>query len=249
MDLTNYLKAGYGSIFLQTTEIKRAIDSITIDKTKFKTVLWNPTRGIIIDKYKFEYDISMDQLEILAHAKETEKTGFILENYDNYLNNFAIIQQILNIYPFLKNNQKCLIIVGYKTKVISPILKELTPIIEFNLPKKDEVEKIIESISDAAKENIDEALRTEKLSKEEYDSCDFSYSNEHIEACKGMSKEEMENVLALSIIEKHKFDTKTIYKRKRAIIKSTGFMDFIQPQPLDSLGGMDLFIKYLTKIK
>ena len=46
LNLTNFQKAGYGAVFVETTEMKRAIRSIEIDKP-FKTKLWSPIRGLI----------------------------------------------------------------------------------------------------------------------------------------------------------------------------------------------------------
>ena len=46
LDLTSYQKAGYGAIFIETMEMKRAIRSIQIDEP-FKTKLWSPIRILL----------------------------------------------------------------------------------------------------------------------------------------------------------------------------------------------------------
>jgi SpoVK/Ycf46/Vps4 family AAA+-type ATPase len=62
-----------------------------------------------------------------------------------------------------------------------------------------------------------------------------------------MSFEEIENVLAFSAITKRKFDLDTVLARKRKIIQSTGYMDFLQPAPIEDLGGLDLLKDYFFK--
>jgi SpoVK/Ycf46/Vps4 family AAA+-type ATPase len=64
-----------------------------------------------------------------------------------------------------------------------------------------------------------------------------------------MSQEEIENVLSLSMIEHRCFNIKTILDRKRQIIRATGFMDFIHPEPIDQLGGLENLKDYIFKRK
>jgi SpoVK/Ycf46/Vps4 family AAA+-type ATPase len=59
----------------------------------------------------------------------------------------------------------------------------------------------------------------------------------------------MENALALSLMEYKKFDIKSILDRKRQIIKATGFMDFMNPEPIENLGGLDKLKDYIYKRK
>jgi SpoVK/Ycf46/Vps4 family AAA+-type ATPase len=59
-----------------------------------------------------------------------------------------------------------------------------------------------------------------------------------------MSYEEIENVIAYSAIIHRKFDLMTILERKRQVIKATGFMDFLEVLPIETLGGLELFKSY-----
>ena len=77
----------------------------------------------------------------------------------------------------------------------------------------------------------------------------FLFSNDIIEMCMGLSYEEIENILALSLIEKKKFDLNVVLERKKHIIKATGFMEFIQPEPIENLGGLENFKQYIYKRK
>jgi hypothetical protein len=243
MDLTNYLLAGYGMIFIETTEIKRAIRSINLNG-KFTKVIWNPTRGIVVDPLNWDKDVACDRLEILEKAITFERTAVILENYDEFLSNFIIMQTLLNSYEMLKSNQTCLVIVGTESKTIPTALKEFIPVLDFELPTKNEIQTIATNIADSASNSAKEMLDSGKFSKEEYKEIDYNVTGEIVDACMGMSYEEIENVLAYSAIKNRTFDLLTILERKRQIIKQTGFMDFMRILPIDTLGGLDLFKSY-----
>lgn len=243
MDLTHYMLAGYGMIFVETTEIKRAIRSLTFNG-KFTKVHWNPVRGIIGDPHNWDKDTECDHLEIIERSIALERHAIILENFDEFIENFQIMQTLLNAYEMLKANQTCLIIVGTNSKAIPTALKEFIPVLDFELPTREEIQVIANSLADSAKDSANEMLKAEKFTQSEYDEIDYSVTGEVIDACQGMSYEEVENVLAYSAIKHRTFDLMTILERKRQVIKQTGFMDFMQVLPIETLGGLDLFKKY-----
>jgi ATP-dependent 26S proteasome regulatory subunit len=244
MDITNFLKAGYSSLFIETVEIKRAVSSITFDQNIFKKLTWNSVQGITELKEMEE----VGPPSILNELLKFEKIGMVLENFDIYLENPIIIQKFLNSYEQLKNNQTCAIIVGTDAKRIPVALKELIPVIQFDLPSKNEVKAIAEELIDSAWDHYSQKFQVKKgeLSEEGNDYC-FDVNDDVIEACLGMSHEEIENALALSWIEKNRFDVRSILDRKREIIRATGFMDFIEPEPIENLGGLDLLKDYIRK--
>lgn len=243
MNIENYLKAGYGIIFIETTEIKRCIKSITTNN--FNKLYWNPIRGIIFDYFNKEQDKNeYDQLTIVDFATTIERTAIVLENYDQFLTNPMIAQNLLNAYDFLKSKQTCLVIVGTDSKTIPVSLKEFIPVIDFELPKKDEIKIIAENILESSKESATQMLNDNKFTDEEYKQFNFELTDEILDACQGLTYEEIENILAFSMINHKQLDLNTILSKKRQIIKKTGFMDFFTPLPIETLGGLDLFKKY-----
>lgn len=242
-DLTNYLKAGYGIIFIETTEIKRAIQSVTFNGT-FKKIYWNPILGIMKDQLELNNNIECDPMEIIEKATSMERTAIILENFDEFLENFQITQSLLNVYALLKSNQTCLVIVGTNSKTIPTALKEFIPVIDFKLPDREEISVIAHGLSESASEAAKAMLDEGKFSQKDYDAIDYSVTGEVIDACQGMSYEEIENVLAYSAITNRSFNLLTILDRKRQVIKQTGFMDFLEVLPIETLGGLELFKQY-----
>jgi len=240
MNISKYLSAGYAALYVEALEIKRAVKSIMV-KPPFEKIEWNMVSGLTIDGQSED----ADQLSILQKATELQQKAIILENYDFFLENPTIIQMFLNNYELCKANQVCLVIVGHTPNKIPTVLKELIPIIQFNLPDKEEVKQIVSTISKSAEEDFKQSENYEKVKNQ----FDFSYSDEVISACLGLSNEEIENALSLSLIEYKRFDIKSILDRKRQIIKSTGFMDFMNPEPIENLGGLDKLKEYVFKRK
>ena len=245
MDLSNYVKAGYGFLFVETTEIKRAVRSLRFEP--FTTMYWNANSGLMNDPMDFDKGMVIDSYQLISKVAKLNRTAVILENYDEFIENFMTVQELLNYYTVLKSNQTCLVMVGVDSKSIPTSLKEFIPVVEFNLPTREEINKIAKGISESAKEAAKDMLDSNKFTKEEYENIDYTVTGEVIDACQGMSHEEIENVLSYSAIVNRSFDLMTILDRKRQVIKKTGFMDFMEVLPIESLGGLDLFKKYWSR--
>lgn len=241
-NISKYLKAGYAALFIETNEIKRCVKTLKVDEP-FKKLEWDFVSGIRLEEGmpKEEYD----HISIIGKATELNDKAIILENFDVFLENNAIVQTFLNNYELCKSNTVCLVIVGNNAKKIPIILKELIPVIQFDLPTKEETQHIVSIISKSAETDLKQAGNYDKIK----DQFNFTYTDEIVSACLGLSHEEMENALALSLIEYKKFDIKSILDRKRQIIKSTGFMDFMNPEPIENLGGLDKLKDYINKRK
>jgi SpoVK/Ycf46/Vps4 family AAA+-type ATPase len=236
LNLTNYQKAGYAMVFVETMEIKRAIRSIQIDEP-FKKKIWSPIRGLIEDYHNFSLDTPMQPIQLLdlTVGKTTDNQGKIVfqESFDEFIEAFDAVQTILDYYEMLKANATMLVIVGSNSDAIPSKLKEFIPVEEFRMPNEDEIKKIAESIA----ESSIEALGSKFADK-------FKVTGEIIEACKGLTWEEIENALAKSAVETRSFDFRHIMDRKKQVVKQTGFMQFIEPEPIENLGGLQKFKDY-----
>jgi AAA+ superfamily predicted ATPase len=242
LNLTNYQKAGYGAVFVETLEIKRAMKSIQIDKP-FRFKMWSPIRGLINDYYRFTDDMEMNALDILYYCvgrqpdgsfgAAPQNTAFILENFDEFIEQFDVIQTILDIYDLLKSNHVMIIMVGSNSGAIPSKVKEFIPVIEFGLPDDEDIKSIAKSIANTSIESLGDEYKDK-----------FEVTDAIIQACKGMTWEEIENALAKCAVELRAFNFRHIMDRKKQVIAQTGFMQFIEPEPLEALGGMKHFKNY-----
>lgn len=242
LNLTTYQKAGYGFIFVETMEIKRAMRSIEVDEP-FRLKKWSPIRGLIHDYNKFDKDVDIDSLKILDYSVGRQEddtfdsaplnTAIILESYDEYLDDFTTIQTLLDYYEILKANATMLVFVGTDSTAIPSKLKEFIPVIQFKMPNETDIRSILKEIAETSIETLGEKF----ISK-------FKVTSEIIEACKGLTWEEIENAAAKSAVETKSFDHKHIMDRKKTVIKQTGFMSFSEPEPIENLGGLKKFKDY-----
>lgn len=242
LNLTNYQKAGYGAVFVETMEIKRAMKSIQIDEP-FKKKMWSPLRGVINDFYNFSSDQQCNPIQILqqsvgmqpdgSFASAPQNTAFILESYDEFIEQFDCVQTFLDIYEILKANATMLIMVGSNSSAIPTKIKEFIPVEQFNMPDEVDINKIAKGIRESSLEALGNKFKDA-----------FNITGEIIEACKGLTWEEIENALAKSAVETQSFDFRHIMDRKKHIIRQTGFMQFIEPEPIENLGGLQHFKDY-----
>lgn len=220
MNVTNYVKAGYPIHYLQTNEIGRAVNAITIDES-FTLHKWDCIRGL--DGTGNLRDIN----ELMAFACNQNKMSIIAENLNFLFDDNEVQQIILNAIPTLKNKNVCLTVVGADhPKTFPNTLKKYITSSDFPMPGIEDFRNIMKSISEQTKIEYDESVA---------------------DACIGLTYEEAENALFYSVVKNKAFDKSILYQMKGEMIKSTGFMQYENPISLDLLGGLDNIKKYMIK--
>jgi hypothetical protein len=237
MDVTNYVKAGFPFLFVESWEIKRAIETITIQKDSYNHFIWDAENGLrnVRDNKDVRKIVTMEEETIpltdavaIIHycASELEnKTLVILENYDFFLNSPETQQAMLNEMGRLKFKNICLCMVGASAKFPKALEKMIT-LIDFPLPSTDIFIEIAKDFCNKVKIECNE---------------------EAAKACAGLSYEEAEDAMALSIIENRKLTLDAILKMKRSMIRKSGFLDFFTPEHRENLGGLEIATEYLIK--
>lgn len=240
MNITKYIKSGCGCVFVESTEIKRASNSIQVD-LPYKIAKWNILEGLQIFEGDEIIKEELDQMELLHKVSEITDTAIICENMDWFFESEMWVQALLNNYSNYKYNNSCIVIVGTNIKNVPERLKALIPILSFDLPDKETIQEILNTLVSSVKENTEDKSKLKDV--------DLHVPADIINACSGLSYEEIENVLSLSLIENKCFDLQTIYEHKKQVIRATGFMDYANPEPIENLGGLQNFKDYLLKRK
>lgn len=246
MDITNYVQSGYGSLMIETSEIKRAVGAITCNGA-YSILYWNCATGLVNALGKDQK--KLDASSLLTHCATLKRHVIVAENYEQFIDEISVCQNFLNRYMEFKANQVCFVIVGNSSKKIPPILKQCIAIIDFKLPDRVEIRKTADALSEQFTKAINDAHKSGSLPKEQYEKSDFSVTQEVIESCMALSVEEFENALAYSARTELRFNPVLVTERKRAMFRNTGFMDFLEPEPIENLGGMDEFKSYVEKRK
>lgn len=230
MNITNYMKAGYGLLGLETFEVKRAMQSIKVDEP-FEIYKWNMLDGLVGVQNGEQYVAFGKLFELMTSVQQK---GFLLENANFFFESEEFVQLVLNYYRQAKLKQNTIIMVGSDMKFPSQIEKIATKL-HFELPKKEEFRQIMSEMVQQIKDDENKIVE---------------YNESCADACIGLSLEEGENALALSLVRTEgKFDRDIIIEMKREMFRSTGFMDYMEPQPIENIGGLENLKRYVLKRK
>ena len=199
MNLSPYIKAGYSILYLQSVEEARCEGNIlaTAKELKRDVRIWSYTSGFA-DSDGGNPDVTVDPQEALIKIKgEKPNTIFIMRDFHTFFSNPKILRHVRDIASEFSQQKKTMIIVSPVKKLAPEIERDVT-VIEFDLPKKDEIQKIWNSLY---------TPRTDKIGK-------FS-SDEHekiVHAALGLTTVEAETAFAKAIVERASDTTQPISK-------------------------------------
>jgi SpoVK/Ycf46/Vps4 family AAA+-type ATPase len=222
-NISDYVRSGFPLLFVETFEIKRAVKSITVDE-EINRFNWNLIDGLI----NVEPNLT-NPMELIERISSIvpEKSLVVVENFEQFLESIELVQMILNKMILLKNKQITICIVGTEVKFPGPLDKMIT-VLEFNLPSKEDFRKTVKDFAEQVEVEYDESVA---------------------DACIGLSLEEGENAVALQLVREHRLDKTSVLETKRSMIKKTGFMDFIEPELMSNVGGLENLKQYILARK
>jgi ATP-dependent 26S proteasome regulatory subunit len=233
------IKAAYPITYVVTHEENRLLESVasiihginTSTEFTMQVITWSITEGVIVydsrgaiaarDPNQDSPDGVIDWL-----LKFESSAVLILKDYRHFLEDNLVIQRKLRDAAELITSSEVgkNIIISGTTLCIPEDLEKIVSVIDWDLPKEDEISRVL--------------LQAEKeLSKE----LTFNERAKLVEACKGMTLIEAENVLAKSLVE-HRGQLKisTILEEKKAIVRKSGVLTFCESSGnMDDIGGLE----------
>ena len=222
MDITNYMKAGYPAIYIDTTETDRAIKSIHADG--YQSFSWDCLRGIVSSETNRIIEDVIDPLGALSWLSGKQETILIAQNFHHFLGSIEIIQAIANNIHIYKGQGSCLAIAGPHL-TLPPEIEKYFTVLDFALPSTKDLVDIMQDLGDAV---------------------GVAPNPEAVEAARGLTEFEAETAFALSLVSTRTFDPEIITGQKKMMIRKTGLMEFFPPVPMDQVGGLEPFKQYLT---
>ena len=221
--IASFLAAGYSGFVIRTAESKRAAEVMheVITKTKRKD-------GAKYTVASWDMDSTDDPNPMLPldhlTTNSPEFSVIILHNYHWFLNKPPIIQKIQNNMDNWRNKGKAIIVLTPYVDIPLEIRKDFM-MLEMPLPDEAEIRGCMHHISKSA--GKPELLDTP--------------SEPIVQAAKGLTKTEIENVLALSYTETGKFDVKTINEQKIQTIEKSGLIEVLRTdKTYDDIIGFDV---------
>ena len=206
--IINYLRAGFPAFWLRTAEpdhVRSNVYKVVTeferkDGTQYTINEWDATKGDIVKA-----------LENFVAAKED--TILFVYNAHWFADKIPVVQIIQNNLRLWSNQGKAIVCVSHTKKVPAELEKEFV-LLNLSLPDKDEIEHIIRVVAPNDKIIPSDEVEMVRL----------------INSCKGLTRAELENTLALSIVETEgkSISTATINSHKAMAIQKTGFLDVLE---------------------
>jgi ATP-dependent 26S proteasome regulatory subunit len=232
-EVKSLIKARYPLILLQTYEESRVlgfIKEINFDRDS-EIYLWSRASGVFkMDKSEGK---QMDPMAVLNwYDALNEKSVLILRDYHPYLKDPGIVRKIRELGQKFKNYPKNIIFVSPVMEIPVELAKDIIHV-DVPLPNKDEIRKLVVKAAKVIK------FDTEN-NKEETDRL--------VNAATGLTFDEIENVLAKSIVSNSALDPLMIQSEKKEIVKKSGVLEFItpkRPSQSNNIGGLDNLKKWL----
>lgn len=233
--LSNYFKAGFPGLAIQTTEEARAIAEVMAAAAEHKKniITWSATEGLQV---LFPAPKGIQNTEDLATAckHREEETIYIFRDCHSWPfdRDPILARSFRDMLAWAPRVGSCVVCIGADMKPHQTFEKMMT-VMEFSLPSRADLLAISQGI---AKSGGKEGMEIHE---------------EVLRALGGLSTTEAENALALSWVETGVFAPAIIYREKVQAVKRSGLLEIIDADPrgLDAVGGLELLKEWIAKRK
>lgn len=239
-ELEILIRAKYPIIYLLTWEEKRAEDAIGRVCSELERSLhtWSVTQGLRPPLNRASSASALSsELEVLAQLHEApEYTVFVLRDYHPFMKDVRVIRLLRDLARRLRGKAQTLVILSPTLVLPSELEKDVT-VVDFGLPDEREIGEMIDKAIEAVKDNPQVESR---LSPEEREKL--------VKSASGLTLDEIESVLARSLVSKKHFDLDTFLEEKKQIVRKSGLLEYYPAEEqISDVGGMELLKEWLGK--
>lgn len=268
-ELELLIKARYPIIWVESGEEIRVIEMIQkiANSRNRKLFLWSLSHKSIeinqedITYFKTPNDVEdiIDFLGVISNSgdagttrisgKDYKGSIIILRDLHLVLQSPHVVRKLRDLSASLKNKAITIIITSPIISIPIELQKSIT-VISLPLPNETELEDVVSSglalAEGGAPDKFKETVK--KTIQELKDSVDYKKSV--IDAIKGLTLEESENVIAKSLIKTGGLDIKVLMNEKEQIIKKSQILEYYQNEKdLNDIGGLDNLKEWIKKRK
>jgi len=248
-ELNILTRAKYPILYIVSWEERRIEDmlrQVAIDRRK-KLYGWTLTDGIapldLVQANSVDPS-TRDPLNALDFvAMSQEAAIFVLKDFHPYLDNVrggpdhpVILRRLRDITNQLKESRKTLIILSPILRIPTDLEKDVT-VLDYSLPTLDELEHSLDRVIRSAREIAGVQL---KMSDDERERV--------LNAARGLTCIEAENVFAKSLVMDRKLDLGIIIAEKEQLIRRSQILEYYESvEGFANVGGMNLAKHWLRK--
>jgi len=234
-EITSHIAAGYSILYVQSYEELRAriVLRDVAEKLEKKFYLWSSTIGLCAvegdELTKIEETQSPE--ELLSHLFESfteEMAVIVLCDFHEFMDDPMAKRVIRELGSRFKEKGNNLIFLSPIMKLPQELKKDVT-LVEFDLPNKEELAKVVEEVGEENEVEINNGQLDKVL-----------------EAVLGLTTIEAENALALSVYNHNEFSPAELMKTKAATIKKSGILEYFESDfTLEDVGGFPVLKEWL----
>ncbi|MDM8532263.1 AAA family ATPase [Anaerolineales bacterium HSG25] len=248
-ELNTLTRAKYPIIYIVSWEERRIEDmlrQVAIDRRK-KLYGWTLTNGIapldLMEQQTID-PVTRDPLRALDFVAQSQEAAiFVLKDFHPFLDDSRggpdhpiIIRRLRDITNDLKSSRKTLVLLSPTLRFPTDLEKETT-VLDYSLPTVDELAVSLDRVVHSAREIAGVKL---KMSHEERERV--------LNASRGLTCLEAENVFAKSLVMGRKLDLKIIIAEKESLIRRSQVLEYYESvEGFDNVGGMNLVKTWLRK--
>lgn len=222
-EISSLIRAKYPLIYINSQEEVRVVNLLKtiISWTNLDIVEWSFASGLTGENIKEKKMHAGDPVSVLEHYKIVDQdTAIVLKDYHAFLKDAEVIRALKDAVNDYRGGYCPIIIVSPVVNIPVEIEKE-TVLVDFPLPDRDYIRKVLEDIVETSGLVADE----ERI-------------NRSIDACTGLTHAEIENIASKSIIVEDTINPDYILQEKKAIVKKSGILEYIEAEEtLDKVGG------------
>ncbi len=248
-ELNILTRAKYPIIYIVSWEERRIEDmlrEVAISRRK-KLYGWTLTNGIapldVVQDQPID-PATRDPLNALDFMAQSQEAAiFVLKDFHPYLDDSrggpdhpVIIRRLRDITNQLKESRKTLIILSPLLRFPADLEKDIT-VLDYSLPTLDELELSLDRVIRSAREIAGVQL---KMSADEREKV--------LNAARGLTCIEAENVFAKSLVMDRKLDLSIIIAEKEQLIRRSQVLEYYESvEGFSNVGGMSLVKQWLRK--
>lgn len=253
-DLSNFLKARFPFIYINTYEedrvikiIKNVCSKTELIKTTRNVYEWSITSGFYNNNRVIDSSINSPIKALQYIEGINEPAVFILKDFhvnfgvNNRPVDYEVVRKLRDMITPLKHNArpKNIIFVSPVTVLPDELQKDIT-FLDFDLPTKEDITNLLDDMITINSKSGRIKIDLNEQEKEQL-----------VKAALGLTFQEAENAFARSLVKDGIMDindVQVILKEKSQVIKKTGILEYINTSlNMEDVGGLENIKRWLKK--
>jgi AAA+ superfamily predicted ATPase len=247
-ELDVLIRARYPIIYVVSWEeerVEQQLAQIARQRNK-KFFIWTLTQGLVrhgTAPGSSKGNSSTDPVQALNQViDQVDPAIFLFKDFHPFTEenrvNLSVVRRLRDVAHHLRDSYKTVVIVSPVLQIAPELSKDVT-VLEFGLPTAGELsgllDRIIDDVKSSAKVRVDlDADGRERL----------------LQAARGLTLKEAENVFAKTIVLDGKLDAddvSVVFSEKQQIVRKSGLLEYYQSEEgLEAVAGLEQLKQWLT---